>query len=664
MLLQTQNVTRRFGGDEIFSGITFEIKENARIGLVGRNGAGKSTLLKIIADIEAPDEGRVMQKKDLTVGFLDQHGGLESARTIWEEMQDIFTPVLAIEKQLRMIEQKMASDAYSDDMAFQDLLKEYTRLQEEFERRNGYGYRSEIKMVLHGFKFYEEDYDKPIAYLSGGQKTRLSLAKLLLEKKDLLILDEPTNHLDIETLSWLENYLMNYTGALVIVSHDRYFLDKLTTETYELSYGRMHYFKGNYSDYLEQKAANIEKQTKDYEKQQKEIAEMEEFVARNLARASTTRRAQSRRKQLEKMERIEKPFGDERSAFFSFSPERQSGNIVLQSNELAIGYNQNGVLSQKIDLDIRKGDVIALIGPNGIGKSTLLRTLVKQIDPVRGEFKYGTKVDIGYYEQEQENLNPSNSVLNEIWDDHPLMTEESVRTFLGSFLFTGEDVEKSVSALSGGERARVSLAKLALNHDNFLVLDEPTNHLDIDSKEVLENALIDFQGTLLFVSHDRYFINRLATKVLEIGPEGTTLYLGDYDYYLHKKEETYEQQLAMEKAELKKDSGVADADDASNGKNVDTWKDRKENKRQTRRIEREIESIEKKIVDAEESLENITDEMNQLSNSKEVIQNGISSETNILLNKLSKTFDEKSKDLEDLLEKWEALHEELEEYTE
>ena len=664
MLLQTQNVTRRFGGEELFNGITFEIKENARIGLVGRNGAGKSTLLKILANIEAPDEGRVMRKKDLTIGFLDQHGGLESNRTIWEEMKHIFAPVLEIEKRLRAVEQKMATEDSSNEASFQELLKEYTRLQETFEQQNGYGYRSEIKMVLHGFKFYEEDYDKPIAYLSGGQKTRLSLAKLLLQKKDLLILDEPTNHLDIETLSWLENYLTNYTGALVIVSHDRYFLDKLTTETYELSYGQIYYFKGNYSRYLKQKAAHIEKQTKDYEKQQKKIAEMEDFIARNLVRASTTRRAQSRRKQLEKMNRIEKPLGDERSAFFSFSPERQSGNIVLQAKDLTIGYSQNDVLSREIDLDIRKGDVIALIGPNGIGKSTLLRTLVKQIDPVGGEFEYGTKVDIGYYEQEQENLNPSNTVLKEVWDEHPLMTEETVRTFLGSFLFRGEDVEKTVSTLSGGERARVSLAKLALNHDNFLVLDEPTNHLDIDSKEVLENALIDYQGTLLFVSHDRYFINRLATKVLEIGPSGTTLYLGDYDYYLHKKEELYEQQQAKEQAVLDEKKSHTDSLEHSSKENEQDWVDRKEQKRQTRRLKREISSIEEKIAAIEEDLENFTNEMNQLSNSEEVLKSGLSAEAHHSLNELSKSFDEKSKDLEDLYEKWEILHLELDEYTE
>ena len=664
MLLQTQNVTRRFGGEELFNGITFEIKENARIGLVGRNGAGKSTLLKILANIEAPDEGRVMRKKDLTIGFLDQHGGLESNRTIWEEMKHIFAPVLEIEKRLRAVEQKMATEDSSDEASFQELLKEYTRLQETYEQQYRYRNRIEIKIVLHGYKFYEEDYDKPIAYLSGGQKTRLSLAKLLLQKKDLLILDEPTNHLDIETLSWLENYLTNYTGALVIVSHDRYFLDKLTTETYELSYGQIYYFKGNYSRYLKQKAAHIEKQTKDYEKQQKEIAEMEDFIARNLVRASTTRRAQSRRKQLEKMDRIEKPLGDERSAFFSFSPERQSGNIVLQAKDLTIGYSQNDVLSREIDLDIRKGDVIALIGPNGIGKSTLLRTLVKQIDPVDGEFEYGTKVDIGYYEQEQENLNPSNTVLKEVWDEHPLMTEETVRTFLGSFLFRGEDVEKTVSTLSGGERARVSLAKLALNHDNFLVLDEPTNHLDIDSKEVLENALIDYQGTLLFVSHDRYFINRLATKVLEIGPSGTTLYLGDYDYYLHKKEELYEQQQAKEQAVLDEKNSHTDSLEHSSKENEQDWVDRKEQKRQTRRLKREISSIEEKIAATEEALENFTNEMNQLSNSEEVLKSGLSAEAHHSLNELSKSFDEKSKDLEDLYEKWEILHLELDEYTE
>lgn len=664
MLLQTQNVTRRFGGEELFSGITFEIKEDARIGLVGRNGAGKSTLLKILADLEAPDEGRVMRRKDLTIGFLDQHGGLESDQTIWEEMLEIFTPVLNIEKKMRAIEQKMAEATPTTEHDFDALLTEYNKLQEEFDRRNGYGYQSEIKMVLHGFKFYEEDYEKPIAHLSGGQKTRLSLAKLLLEKRDLLILDEPTNHLDIETLSWLENYLMNYQGALVIVSHDRYFLDKITTETYEISYGEMHYFKGNYSDYLDEKAARIEKQQKDYEKQQKEIAAMEDFIARNLVRASTTRRAQSRRKQLEKMERIEKPKGDERSAFFSFSPTRESGNVVVQTKDLAIGYPPETVLSRAIDLDIRKGDVIALIGPNGIGKSTLLKTLVGYIDPLAGEIEYGTKVDLGYYEQEQEELTPSKSVLNEVWDEHPLMNEESIRTFLGSFLFSGDDVEKTVSSLSGGERARVSLAKLALNHDNFLVLDEPTNHLDIDSKEVLENSLIDFEGTLLFVSHDRYFINRLANKVIEIGPEGTILYLGDYDYYLHKKEEAYEQQLAQEEEMNENVNRSKEAEKEAESGSSTTWAERKDIKRETRRLRREIEEVEKLIAESEEFLENTTTSMNQISHGETNTGGEFSEEDNKKLNDLSRAFDQENAVLEEYLEKWATLQEALEQYPE
>ena len=653
LLLQTQNVTRRFGGEELFSGITFEIKNNARIGLVGRNGAGKSTLLKIIADIEAPDEGRVMRRKDLTIGFLDQHGGLESERSIWDEMLEVFRPILELEQKMRIIEEKMSTNQDKE------LLIEYNHLQEEFERRNGYGYKSEIKMVLHGFQFFEEDYDKPIAHLSGGQKTRLSLAKLLLEKRDLLILDEPTNHLDIETLSWLESYLLNYRGALVIVSHDRYFLDKITNETYELSYNQMYYFKGNYSAYLDEKAARFEKQQKDFEKQQKEIANMEEFIARNLARASTTRRAQSRRKQLEKIDRIDKPMGDEKSAFFSFSPERESGNVVLQAKDLAIGYPPETILSQNIDLDIRKGDVIALIGPNGIGKSTLLRTIVGQIDPMSGNVDYGTKVDLGYYEQEQENLTPSKSVLNEVWDDHPLMTEESIRTFLGSFLFSGDDVEKTISSLSGGERARVSIAKLALNHDNFLVLDEPTNHLDIDSKEVLENSLIDFQGTILFVSHDRYFINRLANKVLEINADGTVLYLGDYDYYLHKKEELYEQNLVR----ITEDEGSSNKNDFAqqNNSSESKWADRKEVKRETRRLGREIEAIERKIAETEELLENITKEMNELASNSEA---SFSANDTKNINQLSREFDQKSEELEQFYEEWEVLHEELSQYEE
>ncbi|MDN6731753.1 MAG: ATP-binding cassette domain-containing protein, partial [Atopostipes suicloacalis] len=548
---------------------------------------------------------------DLTMGFLDQHGGLESEYTIWDEMLRVFDDVIKTGEKMHQLEQQMTQLKDQKSKKADDLLHRYHRLQESFERQNGYSYESEIESILHGFSFYEEDYDKPILHLSGGQKTRLALAKLLLEKPQLLILDEPTNHLDIKTLSWLENYLMNYSGSLVIVSHDRYFLDKLTNETYELSYGRMNYYKGNYSYYLKEKAKNLEKQRRDYEKQQKEIAEMEEFIERNITRASTSRRAQSRRKQLEKIDRIRKPLGDEQSAFFSFIPGRESGNIVVQAEDLAIGYEENQPLSQGIDLDIKKGDAIALIGPNGIGKSTLLKTLVGKIDPLASDIHFGSKVDTGYYDQEQKDLDSSKSLLNEVWDEHPLTDEEKIRTFLGSFLFSGEDVEKSIASLSGGEKARVSLAKLALEQDNFLVLDEPTNHLDIDSKEVLENALIDFQGTLLFVSHDRYFINRLATKVIDIGPDGSTLYLGDYDYYLHKQEEKYEiERAAQEEAEKNTNKKI---DSTPKKEKTGSWENRKEIKRKTRRLEREVNQIEKNISKIEDKLALITEEMNELS---------------------------------------------------
>ncbi|MDN6161847.1 MAG: ABC-F type ribosomal protection protein [Atopostipes sp.] len=656
MLLQTQNITRRFSGNTLFTDVHFEIKKTSRIGLVGRNGSGKSTLLKILAEIEPPDEGRVMKRKNLTIGFLDQHGGLESERTIWEEMLKVFEDVIKIEKKMRQLEHEMSQISELEDEVSDELLKNYHHLQESFERQSGYSYESEIETILHGFSFFEEDYDKPIKHLSGGQKTRLALAKLLLEKPQLLILDEPTNHLDIETLSWLENYLMNYSGALVIVSHDRYFLDKLTEETYELSHGRMNHYLGNYSYYLEQKAKNLEIQRRDYEKQQKKIAEMEEFVEKNIARASTSRRAQSRRKQLEKIDRIEEPLANEQSAFFSFVPERESGNIVLQAENLAIGYQEDQALSRGIDLDIQKGDAIALIGPNGIGKSTLLKTIIGKISPVKSDIHFGTKVDIGYYDQEQKDLHPSKTILNEVWDDHPLTDEEKIRTFLGSFLFSGEDVKKNIASLSGGERARVSLAKLALNHDNFLILDEPTNHLDIDSKEVLENALIDFQGTLLFVSHDRYFINRMATKVLEIGQDGSTLYLGDYDYYLHKQEEKHEIERAKrEEEELK--SQKRDQFSSNQKKKKGSWASRKEIKRKSRRLKRKIRKHEEKITKIEDELEAITKEMNKLStvNTEQTNNSDLTEE----LTELSHDFDQKNEDLEELFQSWEELSVEL-----
>lgn len=651
ILLQAQKIARHFGADVLFEGVNLEIKSGARIGLVGRNGAGKSTILHILAGLEEPDQGKIAKQKDLSIGFLDQHTGLDSDKTIMNEMLGVFDHVIKLEKQMRQAEQAISQlDHSQNDQETQALLKKYDDIQAEFTRLNGYSYMSEIKMVLHGFKFYEEDYDMPINQLSGGQKTRLALAKLLLEKKDLLILDEPTNHLDIETLAWLETYLKNYTGALLIVSHDRYFLDHVVNEIYEVSMGRVLHFTGNYSNYLKEKSELIKKQWKDYEKQQAKISKLEDFVQKNIVRASTTKRAQARRKQLEKMDKISKPIEDNQSAHFTFEVAQQSGDIVVQSNDLYVGYDDT-VLSGPIDLDIRKEDAIALVGPNGVGKSTLIKTLVDLIPPISGDIRYGTKVDTGYYDQEQEHLHPSKTVLDEIWDDHPTVDEVKIRSFLGNFLFSGDDVEKTIRSLSGGERARVALAKLALEMNNFLILDEPTNHLDIDSKEVLENALIDFPGTLFFVSHDRYFINRMATKVIELNPDGATLYLGDYDYYLQKKEE-----MAILQAAEERDNQEPLAEDLSDEKtsvnqaNLDR-QSLKERQKEERKINRRIEEIEAEL----ETIEEQTLELADLLNDPDLYE-----DPKRLAEVTSNHQDLEGKQTS-LMEEWEDLHYQLDE---
>lgn len=649
ILLHTQKIARHFGAETLFDNVSMEIKENARIGLVGRNGAGKTTLLNILSGREEPDEGTVHKKKDCTIGYLDQHTGLESELTIWEEMDKLTEPIKQIEREMHAIEHKLSDDSLDKQSdSYTDLLSRYDFLQQSFREHNGYGIESEIRSVLHGFRYYPEDYDTPIANLSGGQKTRLALAKLLLEKKDLLILDEPTNHLDIDTLSWLESYLQNYSKSLLIVSHDRYFLDKVVKNIYEVSRGSVENYPGNYSNYLKQKAEKIKREWKVFEKQQKKMAKLEDFVNRNLVRASTTKRAQARRKQLEKMDPLDKPQGDEKSAHFQFIPERTSGQVVLQTADLTIGYD-SVPLSEHVNLDIRKEDSIAVVGPNGVGKTTLLKTLYKLIPSISGEIKYGTKVDMGYYDQEQTTLNDKKSVLNEVWDDHPLLPEQSVRTLLGSFLFSGEDVDKSISSLSGGEKARVALAKLALEKNNMLLLDEPTNHLDIDSKEVLENALIDFEGTLLFVSHDRYFINRLATKVIELSEDGATLYLGDYDYYLQKKAELEAIESIDSSSDLTDTTDSHSLDSTPDQTAKLSFEAQKERQKQERKLTREIERIEKELEDLEAALLNIQHELSQ----PETFSDSAKTE------RLSKENDALSSKQENLLIEWETLHDTL-----
>lgn len=637
ILLQANQIARYFGADTLFENIHLEVASKARIGLVGRNGAGKSTLLKIIANIEAPDAGQVIKNKQATLGYFAQDTGLDSTETIWNEMLKAFDTVRQMEARMRDVEVAIGETPESDSR-YTSLLKEYDQLQHDFNDQNGYGYENEIRSVLHGFKFDESFYDKEISTLSGGQKTRLALARMLLVKPDILILDEPTNHLDIETLAWLEDYLQGYSGALLIVSHDRYFLDHVVNEIYEISRHKIRHYTGNYSRYLDLKAAQLASDWKAYEKQQVEIEKLEDFVARNLVRASTTKRAQSRRKTLEKMDRLDRPDGKEKSAKFMFDIDKVSGNVVLQVEEAAIGYEEK--LSEPIDLDIRREDAIALVGPNGIGKSTLLKSLIGQIPFIKGTPHFGTNVTVGYYDQGQADLHGNKTILAELWDEHPTTPEKDIRNVLGGFLFSGEDVEKTIPLLSGGEKARVALAKLSMNKENFLILDEPTNHLDIDNKEVLENALIDYQGTLLFVSHDRYFINRIANKVIELSPEGSKLYLGDYDYYLEKKKE--EEEIAELQA---KEAAPVEAPKKK------FYQD-KEQQKLIRSLRRKIEAIEETLSTLDEEIAELEIQMSQPDILNDHVQ----------LLELTNDLEAKKAEQEEQLSSWEELSLELEEF--
>lgn len=597
IVLQVNQLYKSYMGDEILSGVKLEVQHRDRVALVGRNGAGKSTLLKIIAGKLSYDSGEIIKPKDIRLGYLDQHAGLESTLSIWEEMMTIFEPLKKLEQTIRTLELKMADPAvYENPDQYAKVMTEYDQLQHDFKERGGYQYEADTRSILHGMQFYPDSYDQKISELSGGQRTRLALAKLLLSKPDLLILDEPTNHLDIETLNWLETFLKSYDGAILIVSHDRYFLDQIVSIVYEVSRHHVNKFTGNYSNYLDQKAKNYERDRKLYEKQQGEKAKLEDFIQKNIVRASTTKLAQSRRKILEKTEWMDSPEGDEKSATFSFEIERQSGNDVLQVNDLTIGYEGIPV-SQNIQLHVYRTDRISLVGPNGVGKSTLLKTLIKDESPLSGTIHFGTNVQIGYYDQELAKLDSNKSILKELWDEWPLMNEKDIRTVLGRFLFSGEDVDKIVRDLSGGEKARLALAKLMLQKANFLILDEPTNHLDLDSKEVLENALVDYPGTLLFVSHDRYFINRISTKVVELSHDGTTEYLGDYDYYVEKKHELEE--IAAEKqAAMQKPIEIVDQ------KQKTTQID-KEAKKKIRKVSRRIEEIEQQLSKLDQQIEDI-----------------------------------------------------------
>ena len=606
IILQANKIERSFAGEVLFDNINLQVDERDRIALVGKNGAGKSTLLKILVGEEEPTSGEINKKKDISLSYLAQDSRFESENTIYDEMLHVFDDLRRTEKQLRQMELEMGEKS-GDDL--DKLMSDYDSLSENFRQAGGFTYEADIRAILNGFKFDESMWQMKIAELSGGQNTRLALAKMLLEKPNLLVLDEPTNHLDIETIAWLENYLVNYSGALIIVSHDRYFLDKVATITLDLTKHSLDRYVGNYSRFVELKEQKLATEAKNYEKQQKEIAALEDFVNRNLVRASTTKRAQSRRKQLEKMERLDKPEAGKKSANMTFQSEKTSGNVVLTVENAAIGYDGE-VLSEPINLDLRKMNAIAIVGPNGIGKSTFIKSIVDQIPFIKGEKRFGANVEVGYYDQTQSKLTPSNTVLDELWNDFKLTPEVEIRNRLGAFLFSGDDVKKSVGMLSGGEKARLLLAKLSMENNNFLILDEPTNHLDIDSKEVLENALIDFDGTLLFVSHDRYFINRVATHVLELSEKGSTLYLGDYDYYVDKKAE-------MEVSQIEEASTSNQAKEVSS---VNDYQAQKESQKEVRKLMRQIENLEAEIEELESQSQTISEQMLETNDAEKLME--------------------------------------------
>lgn len=598
IIAQAQDLEQRFGGNIIFSNISFSVPDNARIGLVGPNGAGKTTLLKIMTGQQEPTSGQFTINKGLKVGYIAQENGLDEDKTIWDEMLTVFNDLIEKNKKITKMQEQIA-----DHPEDEDLLKRYDQLAYDFEQEGGFTYQAEIKSILNGFNFKENTWNKVIGTLSGGEKTRLAFVKLLLQKPPVLLLDEPTNYLDLDTLDWLEAFLKNYQGAIITVSHDQYFLDHLANQIFELNFGKLTTFKGNYSQYVKERELMDSQQEAAYEKQQEKIKKEEEFIQKNLVRASTTKRAQSRRKVLDKMERI-KPPKHKQKVRINFTSERPSGKEVLIAKDLTIGYPDKVMVSD-IDFQVNKNDRVAIIGPNGIGKSTLLKTIMKKLEPKGGSIKYGASLDIGYYDQELQSLDPSKTVLDTIWGRHKTMPEKDVRSILASFLFTAEDIDKTVGQLSGGQKARLTLTVLSLEKDNFLLMDEPTNHLDIEAKEVLEEALDNYDGTLLFVSHDRYFINELANKIISVRDGHAKIYNGNYSYYLDEKAK---QAAAAQEAEAQK-AETETTTSANQNKGKLSYQEQKARDSQKRKLERAVSDAEAKIEKLEAEEKEIQTEM-------------------------------------------------------
>ncbi|MFD0717258.1 ABC-F family ATP-binding cassette domain-containing protein [Paenibacillus sp. GCM10027626] len=608
MLLQVSNLSKNYAAQPILSSITFQIQPRERVGLVGVNGAGKSTLLKILAGELSADSGSIYKAKETTIGYLAQTSALQSDLTIEEEMRAVFAHLFEAEAELRSLEHKIADPEWQQNaQQYEETLERYARLTDWFQQNGGFEINTRIRSVLHGMGFGQFPPDTVISTLSGGQKTRLALARILLQAPDLLMLDEPTNYLDIATLTWLEDYLRSYPGGVLVVSHDRYFLDAVVQTIVEIERHAAKRYTGNYSRFIDLKAAEFESQMKQFEKQQEEIARMEDFIRRNIVRASTTKRAQSRRKALEKMDRLDKPAGSLKKAHFSFEIERQSGNDVLDVEDLSIQFaGQPEPLFHHASFRLERGENVALIGPNGIGKSTMLKALVGEQPVQHGSIRWGTNVKIGYYDQEHTTLNPSNTVLEELWSAYPGLEEVRIRTVLGNFLFSGDDVQKRISALSGGEKARVSLSKLMLANANMLILDEPTNHLDLYSKEVLEAALLDYEGTLLFISHDRYFLNKMAERIVELTPDGINHFLGNYDEMIEKKRENEEMALESVSLPSGKSGKAAVIPDSPAPSTYEADKQAKRDERNRQRkqeqLEQEIARLEAEIGKLEQQL--------------------------------------------------------------
>ena len=554
IILSAQHIAKSFGVNAVLRDVSLTVQQGDRIGLVGVNGCGKSTLMRILAGLDAQDGGEISLVRGLRVGYLAQQNMVTSGETVWNELQKVYEQVFAMEKKLRELEDEMAH-AHTDAQRFAQLSADYDRLTQRFEEADGYSWKSMVSGVLNGLGFKPAQYDQCVDSLSGGEQTRLCLARLLLQKPDLLLLDEPTNHLDMETLQWLENYLAAYKGSVLVISHDRYFLDHVCTGIVEILMGSSEQYNGNYTRYIAQRQERFESRMRAYEIQQKEIERQQAIIARYrmFNREKSIRAAESREKALDRMEKLEKPV-DERAIRFSFEARRRTGEDVLQLTEISKSFGEKH-LFHDLTLRVRAGDRVALIGPNGVGKSTLIKIIVGEEQPDTGFIRYGSNVDIGYYDQHQSTLHADKTALDEIWDRFPQMEQSNVRGALGMFLFTGDDVFKPIHTLSGGEKGRVALTALMLRKDNLLLLDEPTNHLDMDSREVLEDALTDFGGTIITVSHDRYFINRIANRIIEMQPDGVTEYIGNYDDYIERKNRpvAVEAEAGKTKTELEKE---------------------------------------------------------------------------------------------------------------